>query len=68
MANQLRERGGNVSTSVSSKTHYLVSGIDAGSKLAKAQELGVTVLDEAAFLKLVGNASVPLSPTQGSLL
>jgi len=51
-AAKIRALGGNVSGSVSSKTHYLVCGADAGSKLTKAQELGVPVLEEAAFLKL----------------
>ena len=65
---KIRELGGTVGSSVSSKTHYLVCGVDAGSKLTKAQELGVTVLDEAAFLTLL-DAEVKLKkPTQGSLL
>jgi len=46
-------RGGKVSGSVSKKTHYVVAGVDSGSKLQKAQELGITVLDEAAFLELL---------------
>jgi DNA ligase (NAD+) len=45
--------GGKVSGSVSKKTHYVVAGTDAGSKLKKAQQLGITLLDEAAFLKLL---------------
>jgi DNA ligase (NAD+) len=42
----IEDAGGRVSGSVSKKTDYLVAGVDAGSKLDKANELGVTVIDE----------------------
>ena len=39
---------------MSKKTDYVLAGADAGSKLEKAQKLGVTVIDEAEFRKMVG--------------
>ncbi|MCE9612433.1 MAG: NAD-dependent DNA ligase LigA [Chthoniobacter sp.] len=58
-AEQIRALGGNVSSSVSRKTHYLIAGSDAGSKLDDARSLGVTVLDEAQFLAMLAGQSKP---------
>jgi DNA ligase (NAD+) len=49
--------GGKSSGSVSKKTSFVVAGESAGSKLAKAKELGVEVLDEAEFLKRIGRSA-----------
>ncbi len=50
---QIRRLGGHVSGSVSKKTDYVVAGAEAGSKLRKAEELGVIILDEEAFRTLL---------------
>ncbi len=50
----VQQHGGKVSSSVSKKTDYVVVGTDPGSKHEKAKELGVTILDETEFEKLVG--------------
>jgi DNA ligase (NAD+) len=53
-AEMIEAAGGKVAGSVSKKTSYVVAGEDAGSKLVKAQELGVPILDEAGLHELLG--------------
>jgi len=53
-AAQIKAAGGKVVSSVSKKTDYVIAGESAGSKLAKAEELGIEVLDEAGLKRLLG--------------
>lgn len=50
----IKMRGGKTSSSVSKKTDYVVVGLNPGSKLNRAQELGITIIDEAKFKRLLG--------------
>jgi DNA ligase (NAD+) len=53
IAEVISSHGGKASSSISAKTSYLLVGTDPGSKLAKAQELGVLIINEAAFKKML---------------
>ena len=52
----IQEAGGNVASSISAKVDYLVAGADPGSKLAKAEKLGVAVIDETQLFRLLGRS------------
>jgi DNA ligase (NAD+) len=49
----VKNLGGKATSSISSKTSYLVAGEAAGSKLEKARQLGIKIIDESEFLDLV---------------
>ena len=49
----IKQNGGKVSGSVSKKTNYVLAGEEAGSKLTKANELGITVISEEQFLEML---------------
>jgi DNA ligase (NAD+) len=59
-AAEIEKRGGKVSAGVSRKTGYLVAGADPGSKIDKAQALGVTIIDESAFEAML--RELPVTP------
>ncbi len=56
----IKDRGGKVSSAVSKKTNYVLAGSEAGSKLDDAKALGVAVIDQEEFLKMIGEET-PLS-------
>jgi DNA ligase (NAD+) len=62
----VRQAGGKVTSSVSKKTDFVVAGENAGSKYDKAVELGVPILDEAAFRVLLEQGADAVRPEQGA--
>lgn len=51
----IEQHGGKTSSSVSKKTDYVLAGEEAGSKLKKAQDLGITIINEQQFKEMIGN-------------
>jgi DNA ligase (NAD+) len=60
--NRIKTLGGKATGSVTKKTDYLLAGAEAGSKLEKAQRLGVHVIDEAEFIAFMDDGLVPVAP------
>jgi DNA ligase (NAD+) len=63
----IREAGGNVSSAVSKDTDYVLAGENAGSKLDKARELGITIIDEQKFQALLATSGPTINSGQGNL-
>ena len=51
----IEKHGGKTSSSVSKKTDYVLAGEEAGSKLKKSQDLGITIINEQQFKEMIGN-------------
>ena len=58
---EIRLRGGNISSSVSKNTDFILAGEEAGSKLDKAKELGIQILTENEFLEMLDAKPLPES-------
>ena len=65
-AEKIRAAGGNVSSSVSKKTHFVLVGENPGSKADDARELGIPQLSEQEFLKLLATAPEAPAPKPAS--
>jgi DNA ligase (NAD+) len=50
----IQAAGGNVASSISAKVDYLVAGADPGSKVGKAEKLGIPIIDESELMRMIG--------------